>query len=350
MTNITIQERKDIKDKNKRFRYVFHYKNKRYRGGGFPTKAIARQKAREHLEQLENNDKDTLDILFKDEYKHWFENIKLPRTSSLSKGQMYWYEYSLKLFNEYFGEDRRINDISKIEYQNFLSWYGQGRTKSSVEKVHVCISQCLKYAHSEGIIKIDPTFQATTTIRGSKATMIEDDKFLDTDEYLELIEYFRSRKERSYLLLFILAITGGRFSEVNKLTREDLKIDSIHLRGTKSKSSDRVVGISENDMAHILNTIEQHPKRSDGLLFNLAHRSSVKSFNYALKELNINKKRTPYSLRHTHCSYLISKQIPIDVISKRMGHTNTRITQEVYAHVLDKYNDEHTQKIRDLFS
>ena len=346
MTNITIQERKDIKDKNKRFRYSFFYNGKRYRGSGYRTKGIAREKARQHLEQLEN-EVNTPEIVFKELYLKWIDDNN---KKELSKGQYYWYTYSLELFIEYFGEDKKVKDINKESYQKFLNWYGKGRTQSSLEKVHVCISQVLRYAHSEGILLKDPTFQARTRVRNAKKAITDDDKFLTINQYLDLIEYFRSKNERSYLVLFILAITGGRFSEVNKLTLDDFHDDAIHLRGTKTESSDRIVGISDRDMKHILNTIDKLPKKTDGSLLNISHRATLKAFQYSLDHLGIKEHRTPYSLRHTHCSFLISKSIPIEVISKRLGHKNVRITQEVYSHVLKEYEDEHTKKIRSLFS
>ena len=349
MTNITIQERKDIKDKNKRFRYVFHYKNKRYRGGGFPTKAIARQKAREHLEQLEGSPVAT-EKTFSKYYTDWLllENKK----EEISKKQYYWYTRSLDLFNEYFGEDIKINEIEKIDYRNFLKWYGEDRAFSTLKKVHSCLSQVFKFAHSEGDIFKDPTYQAKLRTYATGVNQADEDKFIkSTDDYLRLIEYFRSRKERSYLLLFIIAITGSRFSETNKLTEKDLlEGNRIHLRGTKNETSDRIVAISEKDMNYIRKRIDELPKKANGMIFDLSHNAGLKSYRKAFKDLDINYDRTLHSLRHTHCSYLLRKGINIEVVSKRLGHKSTTTTREIYSHILKELEDENAKKIRDLFS
>nr|WP_232208804.1 tyrosine-type recombinase/integrase [Staphylococcus delphini] len=45
----------------------------------------------------------------------------------------------------------------------------------------------------------------------------------------------------------------------------------------------------------------------------------------------------PYALRNTHTSYLLSKGIPIEYISKRLGHYNISITLDVYSHLLDEH-------------
>ena len=53
-------------------------------------------------------------------------------------------------------------------------------------------------------------------------------------------------------------------------------------------------------------------------------------------ELNDNN-ITPYSLRHTHTSYLLSKGIPIEYISKRLGHATISQTLDTYSHLLEEH-------------
>ncbi|MDV2096988.1 tyrosine-type recombinase/integrase, partial [Acinetobacter baumannii] len=59
---------------------------------------------------------------------------------------------------------------------------------------------------------------------------------------------------------------------------------------------------------------------------------------------------TPYSLRHTHTSYLLSKGLPIEYISKRLGHASISITLETYSHLLEEHKKEQGQRVRELFS
>ncbi|MGB9859715.1 MAG: tyrosine-type recombinase/integrase [Moorellaceae bacterium] len=41
-----------------------------------------------------------------------------------------------------------------------------------------------------------------------------------------------------------------------------------------------------------------------------------------------------HDLRHTHSTLLMSWGIPTKVISERLGHSNTQITDDIYSHVL----------------
>ncbi|MBF0781074.1 MULTISPECIES: tyrosine-type recombinase/integrase [unclassified Granulicatella] len=46
-----------------------------------------------------------------------------------------------------------------------------------------------------------------------------------------------------------------------------------------------------------------------------------------------------YALRHTHGSILLYKGSSILYISKRLGHSSTAITQQVYLHLIDELKD-----------
>lgn len=74
-----------------------------------------------------------------------------------------------------------------------------------------------------------------------------------------------------------------------------------------------------------------------------------KAFRRALKKCGIEVDRTAYSLRHTHCSYLLSKGLPIEYISHRLGHANISITMEVYSHWFSSDKSRLGDKVRKLF-
>ena len=49
---------------------------------------------------------------------------------------------------------------------------------------------------------------------------------------------------------------------------------------------------------------------------------------------------TPHSLRHAFATLLLEEGVPMRVVSDQMGHTSTRITQEVYSHVTARLQHE----------
>jgi integrase len=47
----------------------------------------------------------------------------------------------------------------------------------------------------------------------------------------------------------------------------------------------------------------------------------------------LNRKITPHALRHTATSLLIADGVPIEVVSRMLGHKNSQITKEIYFHI-----------------
>ena len=48
----------------------------------------------------------------------------------------------------------------------------------------------------------------------------------------------------------------------------------------------------------------------------------------------LEKRVTPQTLRRTFGSTLLNKGVSIEVVSKMLGHSNTRVTEDAYAEML----------------
>ncbi|MCD8872085.1 tyrosine-type recombinase/integrase [Staphylococcus gallinarum] len=324
------------------------FKSGKKRKSGFKTKAEATNAAQQLIRDLEDGNKLEGNKTFEAYYKDWME---IKNKKHVASQQYYWYERSLKLFNEWFGENYLINNIKRTDYQKFLNDFGKGRTDETVRKVNGCLSPCLRDAVYDGYIKKDPTYQID--IKGTKKSKQESTKYITIENYLKLIEYFKSREEQSYIFLYILGITGARYSDAINMTSVDLnsKEGIIHLRGTKTSNADRFVEVTTKDVLLIKSKLAMLPQRVDGKLFKLSHNAVKKSFNFAKKQIGLEDDSiTPYVLRHTHTSYLLSKGIPVEYISKRLGHSSISITLDTYSHLLDEHKKEQGQRVRELFS
>ncbi len=348
MASFTVTKRKN-KTKSSWQYDVKHpsFKSGKKRTSGFKAKAEAVNAAQQLIRDLKDGNI-LEDKTFKEYYSDWLE---IKNKKQVTKSHYYWYQRSLKLFGKYFGEGVLIKNVTRSEYQKFLNEFGQGRADETVRKVNGCLSQCLKDAVYDGYLKKDPTYNVD--IKGKNKAKDESTKFMTIKQYLDMIEYFKSRNEMSYIFLYILAITGARYSDVINMVELDLneKDGLIHLRGTKTANADRFVEVTQKDIKLIKSKISNLPKRVDGKLFKLSHNAVKKSFNHTKTKIGLNDDAiTPYALRHTHTSYLLSKGIPIEYISKRLGHYNISITLDTYSHLLDEHKKEQGQRVREIFS
>jgi hypothetical protein len=55
-----------------------------------------------------------------------------------------------------------------------------------------------------------------------------------------------------------------------------------------------------------------------------------------MRSLGLPKGVSLHTLRHTHASHLLSMGVSLPAISKRLGHANTNVTAQVYAHALER--------------
>ncbi|NQD97712.1 site-specific recombinase [Staphylococcus xylosus] len=171
--------------------------------------------------------------------------------------------------------------------------------------------------------------------------------------YLNMIDFFKGKNEQSYIFFYLLAITGARYSDAINMNYDDLNKGNgvIHLPVTKTKNSKRDVEVNQKDIMLINSKLSKLARRIDGKLFALSHTAVNKSFKHAKKVIGLDDDNvTPYSLRHTHTSYLLSKGLPIEYISKRLGHASISITLDTYSHLLEEHKKKQGQRVRELFS
>lgn len=146
----------------------------------------------------------------------------------------------------------------------------------------------------------------------------------------------------SSLFLYIMHVTGCRYSGVRYLKYEYLneKDNTIFIDERKTDLSPRRLTIPSKDMKYILSVLESKPKEIDGFPFKLSNNAINKQSKRICNQLGI-KEYTSHALRHTHCSYLYSKGLSIEYISKRLGHASVSTTRDIYQHMFkDVYIDE----------
>ena len=89
-----------------------------------------------------------------------------------------------------------------------------------------------------------------------------------------------------------------------------------------------------------------HPERVRAL-FALAVREAMKAAAEVDPTRPLPRVRF-HDLRHTHATLGLEAGIPVKVISQRLGHKSTRITQDVYQHVLREVQEDAAAQIADL--
>lgn len=315
---------------------------KRKRKSGFSKEREAKEAAKELITEVSKGLDISKESTFKDFYRQW---VTVNKKGKITESSFKNYIYALNQFITHFGEDKKLATLSRMEYQGFINWYGETHTQESVRKVNNCLKSALNSAQYDGYIIRNPSYNVSLKDVGKIPAKSEEVKFVSKAEFTKLKEFFKSKNSKSALLLYILAITGARFSEINNLQYIDIKSNCIHIRGGKTDNAKRDINIPTKDIEHIRSVLSHHPTKIQGDIFKLSHNAVTKQLNKGLAHCNIEKNITIHAIRHSHCSVLLGDGVSVNYVSKRLGHASIAITQQVYAHLLEEQfeaEDKHT--------
>lgn len=194
-------------------------------------------------------------------------------------------------------------------------------------------------------------------------------KFLESSELSDLLSGMKVKKRRD--LTEFLALSGLRFGEAAALDLADVDLKSriIHVTktydaahdivtSTKTSTSTRDVYMQEQ-LYHLCRRLKAE-RLSDSIVLQInvvffpgTKRERIEFDCYA-KYLRENSERiigrriTPHTLRHTHASLLMEQGIDIDTISRRLGHSNSRVTREIYLHVTKKLKEKENARLKNI--
>lgn len=342
---------------------------------GFKTKGEARTNAEKAEKQLKKQllNKTLLDpnTSFYDYFNDWYEVYKEPHISEIT--QMV-YSVTKNIILKYF-KNQPVGLLSANHYQKFINYYGETHSIATVKRHHNHMKACLDHAYHSGHTLTDITYKVKLVGRPGKS---EDVKYLDQACAKDLMKclldgYDGSQTSRA-MILFALA-TGCRLGEVMALTDDcidrkemiitikrswDYKKSHTFIK-TKNDSSVRKIAIDDSTLTIVDKHMNYYKKfalrtgqrNNKGLIFigmdllPISATAVNKSLKKACARSNV-QKITFHGLRHTHASMLLLSGADIFFVSKRLGHSSSLVTAEVYAHVLKEMEDKGNKQVNNL--
>lgn len=187
----------------------------------------------------------------------------------------------------------------------------------------------------------------------NKRTRIAE-KYLERNELQALLE--ASEHPLWTLVIHFLALSGLRIGELIALTNADIDEEYIHVDktyevGAKVLSHEPKTATSVRDvylrpeLKKVTKDIQSYMRvhnfeqgiRSDLFVCDdkglYMHYDAFRKYLGELSERVIGRKITPHALRHTTASLLIADGIPLEVVSRMLGHDGSRITKQIYIHI-----------------
>jgi integrase len=260
--------------------------------------------------------------------------------------------------------DRHVRDIighipvDKLDYRHLNHWVksmmAKGKAPKTIHNVHGLISAAMNTAEMLQYIPKNPC-------RGVQLPSI--DKAEDEAMFLTHTEFnmiFEVMGERYKTFTSFLVMTGTRFGEatalkvadvdllakpptvrVNKAWKRDGK-SQFYIGATKTGAGKRTIGLNPALVDLLVPLVAS--RTGDELLFTTPKGERIVHRLYwhyywvpavqAAQSHGLKKSPRIHDLRHTHASWLIQDGVNLFTISRRLGHTSTRTTEQVYGHLM----------------
>lgn len=269
---------------------------------------------------------------------------------------------SNRMVIRYIGKDVLVNNLTALYVNDCFAKYGVEKKKLS--EYIKRFKAMLRWGYNNDLHTNYAILSKLTVTNEISAHQKVKDKYLEPNELSELLNSLKSAPNWYYLTYF-LSLSGLRVGEAIALNKTDIKGDYITVRSTynpnlkefgspKTMESNREVYIQPElkKLIQRINTYEkelcdEHNIKS--ILFFCNAKGgplSYYAYNKKLREtavkIGITKKITPHIFRHTHASVLAAQGVSIEAISRRLGHSGSKVTKEIYLHVTKqlKANDE----------
>ena len=154
----------------------------------------------------------------------------------------------------------------------------------------------------------------------------------------EEAEFLRAAAtSKLYPLFRFYLLTGARPSEPLRITWDDISPMTLHICGTKTEGSDRVIPIT----AQLRLLLREIPRNGDRL-FPYTYGNVLKYFNKFRHSLSFTM--TIKDLRHTFGTRCLEAGIAMKTVQKWMGHSNYETTANIYSHITSDFEREEVER------
>ena len=256
--------------------------------------------------------------------------------------------------------------IASLTSQRALQWRNKlselrvndheysSKTKNSI--INLFISVC-RYALRQEYIYRDPTLFVTKYSR--RFDEVKNYTVVSAEEFYTAYDQLPEKTMTNIWfkhLVFLAFNTGARRAELKGLLFKDYDGHGININKsvtgkmtmkrsdfekTKTPSSIRYVELDQYTIREMERFIAIYKAKGlyskDAFIFGYDSSYPVNTIQNNFRKMNLGCRF--HDLRHSHATLLIQSGVPINLVSKRLGHSDVSITLQVYTHALKQKDD-----------
>lgn len=334
---------------------------------GFQTKGEAREQLRNHLNELDRENRPS-DITVGEWLERWLAEERANYTALTIKSHTSCIRHHII---PHMGRIR-LDKLSHTDIQNMYVDLLRGLSPVTVNKVHRTLRAAINKAVKRGILQASP-MKRVDAPHGKSARR----NTLNVRDAGRMLTWLRQEGFVAYYGAYLAVYGGLRLAEVCGLQWRDVEWGAgvIHVRRSrqrlggeniigKPKTADSVREIAlpafamtelrrwQNEAKERLEDAGRELRPDDFVIIkpNLEPPEThafAKGVKAALTALGL-PLVTFHDLRHTHATWLLESGVDLKTVSQRLGHSSITVTADVYSHVTRKLQREAVGKLEEM--
>ena len=266
-------------------------------------------------------------------------------------------EIMLRSVSALIGPDVVISRLTAPVIRDALDRSGRDATWKNQKIKHIKL--LLRWAYKQGYLDSTADIDRLERYPDRSARQKVIGKYLESDELKDVLVSMSGNTDYMLLTRF-LVLSGCRVGEAFALTVKDVDIASQSLtvnktysltthkvQSTKTEMSERIVHIRPELLEVIKSALHRQKQirlvsgTQTALLFpwvdgrHMHYEAYSKYFREHVRK-TIGHSLPVHSLRHTYTSLMAEAGVPIEIISRQLGHADSKVTRDIYMHVTDK--------------
>ena len=319
-----------FKDKDGKNRRVSVVKNNKTRA----TEKEAYEELQEKINKILNPTQEVHNLGY---YKEKYLEFKKP---TLAYNSYLVYEARIKVVDD----DERLENVTKIKYDKILMEMREKLSPNAIKLTCMVLNNFFQFIKKYYVSNFDVVLEFKLS-KDEKVREKQKVKYIENNEIENILKSIKNNTVRNIAILQLN--TGLRIGEVLALSPSDVdyknktitvnktKLENGQITPPKTLSSIRTIEVSD----YILKILLDFSSTSK-FIFKVSYRTILN----ALQPLNINS----HIFRHTHVALLIEQNVPIKVISERLGHSEISTTLNIYTHVTENMKVDLRKKLENL--
>lgn len=236
------------------------------------------------------------------------------------------YSYNFNLTKLFAFVENKPEEVTTQDIRNFLSWYKRERGVSNVtlDNMRRVYQSFFAWMHKEGYITADPC---------APITKIKSDKVIKKPFTKEEIEVLRDNVKniREAAVVELLYSSGMRISELAALNVKDIDLKNGDAIVFGKGNKERKVYFNAKAILTLKKYLDTRSDDNEALFVGLIaphDRLKVATYQKMLRELGerAGVHCHPHKFRRTCATMLLNKGMPIQEVSKILGHTKIETT------------------------